>query len=137
MEHLGLSAYADIFYDKERNFIIIRLNSSASGLLPDEGFEELKKIYSNILPLKPQYVMINLYNVLFPFTPNFMNRVSNELFPMILQAGTIKKTAYIVSPDFTTKLGVELLNRKLYAFGDQIKRRVFESEQEAENWLFG
>ncbi len=136
MEHLDLSRYADVSYDKSRGFIIIRLNSKASELLPDEGFEELKRIYDNILPLKPEYVMINLYDLLFPFTPAFMNRVANELFPVILQAGTIKRTAYVVSPDITTKIGLELLNRKLYSFGDQIKRRIFESEQEAEEWLF-
>ena len=136
MEKLNLSQYADIYYDKERDYIIIHWLNMANDLLPDEGFEQLKKIYEHILPLKPKYVLINVQDLLFPFTPSFMNRVSNELYPVILKAGTIKKTAYVISHEFAMKIGIELLNRKLYAFGDQIQRMVFESKQQAEDWLF-
>ncbi len=137
MEKLNLNIpEAEVFYDKDRNYIKISFTDKANKVTPEEGFTITKKIFEHILELKPKFILIDHERLTFPYTSEFREKTTQEIVPMVIQTGTVEKIAYIMSKDIITKIGLQLMQEDLIKKDSGIERAFFQSVEEGEKWLF-
>ncbi len=137
MEKLNLNIpEAEVFYDKDRDYVKILWTEAANRVTPEEGYQITKKVIEHILTLKPKYLLIDHQSLTFPYTSEFREKIAKEISPKVAAVGTIKKIAYIMSRDIITAIGLQLMQEDLTQSASFLKRAFFQSVEEGEKWLF-
>ena len=129
------SGYYQIYYDVKNELVEIYWLPTVTEVSVEKGIELTQEVFDKLEEIRPRFLMQVIKDIVYTYTEEYQDYVANNLTPRAAEIG-IKKIAYVLSRDFITNLGLQMLNEKaLRNVPDKIKRAFFYEENEARRWL--
>ncbi len=135
MIKISESNYYQIYYDERNMLAEIYWLPTVEEVSISRGIELTNDVFKILVELRPKLLLQVVKEVVYTYTEEYQDYVANNLTPKAVEVG-IEKIAYVLSRDFITNLGLQMLNEKaLRRVPDKIKRAFFYEENEARRWL--
>ncbi len=135
MIKIGESNYFQIFHDEYNALVEVYWLPTVEEVPIPEGIKLTNDVFEKLIEVRPKLLLQVVRDVVYTYTEEYQNYVANNLTPKAAEIG-IEKIAYVLSRDFITNLGLQMLNEKaLRRVPEKIKRAFFYEEDEARRWL--
>ncbi len=135
MKVVKSTQYYDILLSDDGKILEVVWKKTILDMLVEEYKNVLIEAYSLLFDYKPQMVLQNTKDAVYPITPEFQEWLTENITKKIFKKVGIKKIAYLMPSDFLTKLGIEMLVKKANQEAAEMPRRFFDDRQEALDWL--
>ena len=135
MELYKTTKYYDILVSEDKKIMEVKWKKSIIELLEDEYKEVLLEAYSHAFDIKPELLLQNAAESVYPFTSSLQEWITKNITKEIFEKVKIKKIAYLIPSDLLSKLALKHLMNKANQESKDIIRLYFDDYQQAINWL--
>ncbi len=134
MDLIKSTKYYDILVSSDKKIAEIKWKKPILDMLIEEYKTVLSKAYSQLLDLKPEALLQNTQDAVYPITDELQEWLTENITKKIFEKIGLKKIAYLVPTDFLTKIGIEMLIQKANQ-KSTIARNFLDDYQKAIDWL--
>ena len=135
MELYKTTKYYDILVSEDKKIIEVKWKKSIIELLQDEYKDVLLEAYSHAFDIKPELVLNNTAEAVYPLTSDLEEWILKNITEKIAQKVGVKKIAFLLPSDLLSKLALEHLMNKANIKTKDIIRLYFDDYQKAIDWL--
>ncbi len=132
MKEIFSNRYQVFYYDRRRNYFVNIWHPESQHLEDTEYKRQQMILWDKVREIRPQFVISDNTNFLYSIDPELQDWVASEIDKLIDEV-RLERIGIVISKDFIALLTI----RQTIEEGRfQDITRFFETQQEAESWLF-